>query len=224
MEAIGLSVGIVGLAGLFSSCLDIASRVKDYRSSGTDMRALDAQFEADRHRLEQWGGDVGFERGRLSDSHHELLDNDKIVLLVTELLHVIYEVCSSASLLEPGHQSLGKKASSSVHSPGMHGPIGGSRRRKLTWALGGKGERSSQVTFFGTLVTKLYEVVPPGTARYGLSAQDADGAAWTGGRLTQAALHSNDGWLVEIQQVLANRQGEVEITVTPCIIQKLILL
>lgn len=99
MEPASFAVGIVGLAGLFNSCLEALNRAKDDRSFETDSQRLNAQFEADRLRFERWGHDVGLESGRLSADHHELLDDEEIVSAVTGLLTSINKVCGP-SLLE----------------------------------------------------------------------------------------------------------------------------
>ncbi|KAH7124486.1 ankyrin-1, partial [Dactylonectria macrodidyma] len=63
MEPIGLAVGIAGLAGLFSSCLEVVEKVNSYRSFGSDSHVLDAQFKSEKLRLEQWGRAVGLDQG-----------------------------------------------------------------------------------------------------------------------------------------------------------------
>lgn len=36
MEPVGLAVGVLGLAGLFSTCLEAVDKVQSYRSFGVD--------------------------------------------------------------------------------------------------------------------------------------------------------------------------------------------
>ncbi|RYP08950.1 hypothetical protein DL764_001561 [Monosporascus ibericus] len=59
MEPVGLAVGILGLAGLFSSCLEAIEKVHSYRAFGSDSHTLDAQFKAEKLRFGQWGRAVG---------------------------------------------------------------------------------------------------------------------------------------------------------------------
>ena len=40
MEIVGLGLGIAGLAGIFTSCLDVVERVDSYRDFGVDSRAI----------------------------------------------------------------------------------------------------------------------------------------------------------------------------------------
>jgi hypothetical protein len=49
MEPIGFTVGIVGLAGLFSVCLDVIDKVDSYKDYRVESRSIIAQFDADKH-------------------------------------------------------------------------------------------------------------------------------------------------------------------------------
>ncbi|KAK2016068.1 ankyrin-1, partial [Colletotrichum eremochloae] len=64
MEPVGLAVGVVGLAGLFSTCLEAVQKIDSYKNFGRDSRFLEAQFNASKHRFTEWGQAVGFENGR----------------------------------------------------------------------------------------------------------------------------------------------------------------
>ncbi|KAH8879064.1 hypothetical protein GQ53DRAFT_856395 [Thozetella sp. PMI_491] len=59
MEPVGLAVGVVGLLGLFSTCLEAVERVDAYREFGRDSHHLATRFEAERLRFQQWGRAVG---------------------------------------------------------------------------------------------------------------------------------------------------------------------
>ncbi|KAB5581180.1 hypothetical protein GE09DRAFT_1085410 [Coniochaeta sp. 2T2.1] len=65
MEATGLIVGVVGLAGLFNSCLEAVDKVQSYGTFGSESQPLDAQFKAIKARFERWGPAVGIKQGRL---------------------------------------------------------------------------------------------------------------------------------------------------------------
>lgn len=60
MEAAGFAIGLVGLAGLFSSCIEAVARAHSYKSFSRDSQALNLQFSAAKLRLETWGPAVGF--------------------------------------------------------------------------------------------------------------------------------------------------------------------
>ncbi|KAK7403824.1 hypothetical protein QQX98_010395 [Neonectria punicea] len=82
MEPINFAVGVIGLAGLFSSCLDAVDKVQTYRSFGSDSHVLDTRFTAAKVRLETWGRRVGFIEKALSEDHHPALDDRDIAAVV----------------------------------------------------------------------------------------------------------------------------------------------
>lgn len=143
MEPAGLAVGVLGLAGLFNSCLEAVGKVQSYRSFTVDSQELDAQLNAERIRFEQWGQQVGFSRGQVSASHHHALDNPKTSCAVEDLFFIIRRICES----DDDPQRLPSK------------------RRRLAWALRGKGERTEEVKLFGNIVQLLHHLVPPEGAR-----------------------------------------------------------
>ncbi|KAK1579336.1 prion-inhibition and propagation-domain-containing protein, partial [Colletotrichum navitas] len=156
-----------GLAGLFSSCLEAVQRFDSYKNFGRDSRSLATQFDADKHRFEQWGRAVGFENGRLSDSHHPALDDAQKLTVVRKLLDSIQDFCSDAAdaLYQQYTQPDDGLAKSGSISPRQIQPRYGapmaSRWRKAAWALTGKTKQTGHVQTFATLVQYLYDVVPP---------------------------------------------------------------
>lgn len=58
MEAIGFAVGI---AGLFSTCMDVVEKVNIYKDFEANSSALAAVFRADKLYLEQWASKVGIQ-------------------------------------------------------------------------------------------------------------------------------------------------------------------
>ncbi|PIG89754.1 ankyrin [Aspergillus arachidicola] len=61
MEPAGLAVGVIGLFGLFNTCLDVANKYDEWKDFGSESRCLTAQFEAQKLRLQKWGEAVGVE-------------------------------------------------------------------------------------------------------------------------------------------------------------------
>src|SRR5277367_1689982 len=94
MEAIGLAVGVAGLAGLFSTCLDVVDKVDSYRDYGFESRSIVAQFEADKLLFQKWAQSVGIDKGKLKDTHHRDLDNPETVSMVERILSSIQEIFS----------------------------------------------------------------------------------------------------------------------------------
>ncbi|GKT64702.1 hypothetical protein ColTof4_07098 [Colletotrichum tofieldiae] len=167
MEPAGLAVGILGLAGLFSTCLEAVDSVQSYRSARADADVQDTLFNAAKARFEQWGRGVGIEHGRLLDDHHPALDDKGISTAVGDLLHFIIKF-----ICDDNHSSLRHLTQTAGSGDGLPGSLrtrSGAppepRRRKLAWALRGKGERTEQVNLFVKLVQGLYNLVSPDTAQ-----------------------------------------------------------
>ncbi|KAH6963342.1 ankyrin-1 [Fusarium avenaceum] len=55
MEVAGFAIGVIGIAGIFNTCLDSLARFQSYRSSNAESHLLDTRFRAARARFEQWG-------------------------------------------------------------------------------------------------------------------------------------------------------------------------
>ncbi|KAF6527447.1 hypothetical protein HZS61_010491 [Fusarium oxysporum f. sp. conglutinans] len=89
METAGLVIGVAGLAGLFTSCVEALDKIQSYRTFGTDSHVLNTRFKAARARFERWGPGVGIEQGRLKHPHHPALDDKAVSDAVAELLHII---------------------------------------------------------------------------------------------------------------------------------------
>lgn len=179
MEPVGLAVGVVGLAGLFSTCLEAIQRFDSYQNFGRDSRSLAAQFNSDKHRLENWGQAVGIEQGKLSDTHHPALDDPQSFSVVHQLLLSIQDFCSGADCASYQQPTLADSKASEDASLYMRqaqprqGVHTESRWRKVAWALSGKTKRTSHVQTFAILVQCLYDVVPADGAKSTLSGYGA---------------------------------------------------
>lgn len=62
MEAAGLAVGVVGLAGLFSTCIECYRLVEKGAYLGEDWRILETKFKNQRLRFRTWGQACGLDR------------------------------------------------------------------------------------------------------------------------------------------------------------------
>ncbi|KAJ0358407.1 hypothetical protein COL26b_014494 [Colletotrichum chrysophilum] len=158
MEPVGLAVGVAGLAGLFSTCLEAVQRVASYKNYGRDSRSLAAQFDADKHRLEQWGQAVGIKDGKLSDTHHPALDDAQKLSIVHKLLVSIQGFGSGADdtidqrpALADGEFPKNKLVSTRLARPRQSAPTD-SKLRRVAWALHGKAKRTEHVQTFATLM------------------------------------------------------------------------
>jgi hypothetical protein len=163
MEIAGLAVGVAGLAGLFSTCLDAVEKIDYYRDFGRDSHHLAAQFDSHKLRFRQWGRDVGFDHGTLLEDHHYRFKDPEILSMVTELFSIIQGISGEADGAVPQRSLLGnEKATPSVnHLQQLRGAPSESRKKRLTWAIRGKDKRRAQVEEFGTFIQLLHDIVPP---------------------------------------------------------------
>jgi hypothetical protein len=161
MEPVKLAVGILGLAGLFSSCLDMLERLDSWKDFSNDSRALAARFEADKLRFEKWGQAVGVDQKDLLDHHHETLDDPRTLATVQRLLSIIRDLGSDSEVSFPSKLSglRARPAKSGISSKVIVHPTESARRR-LKWAMGDKAKRIAQVGQFGQLVDQLHILVP----------------------------------------------------------------
>ncbi|CAI7664301.1 unnamed protein product [Penicillium pancosmium] len=204
MEPVSFAVGIIGLAGLFSTCLEAAERVGSWREYDTDYRALQAQYNAQKLRLEKWGLATGLQDKEISDEHNSRLDDPQTSTTIKDLLLAIDGVCrgEDKSLLNP---SLGKeKQNSKPHLYPQDAPRDAprdSKRDKLKWALGAKAKRVSQVEQFTSLVENLHNLIPievkygPGDKRRNTTRDEA---------------MENKEWTHELREILNRIETEME--------------
>ncbi|TIC90201.1 Vegetative incompatibility protein HET-E-1 [Colletotrichum higginsianum] len=167
MEPIGLAVGVAGLAGLFSSCLEAVERFDSYKNFDRDSRSLTTQLDAAKHLLEQWGRAVGIENGKMSDNHHPALDNEKTLEVVRKLLSSIQDFFGGpddvalqiATSTDRDFLKSGPLPSRwTKHS--RHRAPADSKWKMASWALSGKSKRTKHVQTVTSLVQYLYILVP----------------------------------------------------------------
>lgn len=169
MEPIGLAVGVIGLAGLFSACLDAVERFDSWKSFSDDSRALGSRWETQRLRMKRWGQAVGFGKGGPSPDHHEALEDPEIALRVREHLSIIENLCtnaggafsSSAAETNPrqSKNALFSRGRSQAH-PSHPSPLSESGRQRVKWALRDKAKCTAKVEMLGLLVQDLHDLVP----------------------------------------------------------------
>ena len=170
MEPIGFTIGVVGLAGLFSVCLDLIDKVDSYKKFGLESRSIVAQFKADKHLFTQWAQDVGIDKNKLKNNYHARLDNQETNSIVQEILSSIQEIFSNTEgmmsnlrpVVEAGPASFPdgiRFLNTRQKSQKPEGTI--SKRSRIGWSLRSKAKFISQVQQFGALVQRLHSLVPP---------------------------------------------------------------
>lgn len=164
MEVTGLVVGLAGLAGLFSTCLDVVEKVDYYRDFGVDSRALIAQFDADRIRFRRWGHQVGI-KATQREHRHKALDDPIVSSAVEKILQSIKEIDADADSYSENGQAMsgpdGSRSYGRVQVERFRGET--SRRSRISWALRGKSKFLNLVGSFAALVQRLYDLVPLGS-------------------------------------------------------------
>lgn len=167
MEPAGLAIGI---AGIFSTCLDVIERVDSYRDFGVESRAIIAQFEADKLLFQQWGKYVGIDGVTLRDDHHKSFRDTAILSAVQKILSSIQEIAGSP-VETPFGQKHGfgpvnsrAKPDTSRHLPFQKLLESSSRRTKVEWTLRNKTRFIAWSQQFGSLVDRLRALVPPESA------------------------------------------------------------
>lgn len=169
MDPVSFAVGIAGLAGLFSTCLDVIDRVDSYKDFGVESRSIMAQFEADKHLFTKWAQDVGIDKDTDKLKNPYYLENPETILIIQNILSSIQEIFSqtksTVSSLHPVVEAGPTSFPESVHFlkenrrlPNPDGAI--SKRSRIGWSLRSKAKFISQVQQFGALVQRLYSLVP----------------------------------------------------------------
>ncbi|KAF5617640.1 ankyrin repeat domain protein [Fusarium sp. NRRL 25303] len=209
METAGLVIGVAGLAGLFTSCVEALDKIQSYRTFGTDSHVLNTRFKAARARFERWGPGVGIEQGRLKYAHHPALDDKAVSDAVAELLHIIVEaICDAGNVPPRRARGTGFDNKDSVERgrPTARNTMHESKTKKMSWALWGKGKRAEQVEIFEKLVQQLHNLVPPRTENNPWSAGNPN--AGRTDTLTQGA-DPGHGWYDEIRRVLERIKEDI---------------
>lgn len=127
MELASFAVGLVGLA---SSGLEVIDRGQPYRSFARDSMALNALFDAEKVRLEQWGRAVGFSERKLSDDHHPILDEGEFYTVAIKIFNLARNICDAQEKhrSRPLRSSLAGTGAGSQHTTDAPGE---SKRRKV---------------------------------------------------------------------------------------------
>ena len=165
----------IGLASLYSACIETAHRIESYQNFQVETRQLSAKFQADRAILQRWANTVGILQNGLSDTYDRRLDSQEIAVAVREILkslQTLLKVTESAQG-KSRHISTSKSVSARQYThvqDSMQSTSTSSRKRdKISWTFGGKEKFIALVDSFSILVGKLNELVPIDTGLEQLS-------------------------------------------------------
>ncbi|KAJ5494850.1 hypothetical protein N7463_010937 [Penicillium fimorum] len=213
MEPVGLAVGILGLAGLFNTCLDVLEKFGSWKDFGSESRSLAAQFKVHKLRLEKWGQAVGFEQGNLLDEHDKLLDDPRTFCVVQDLLSAIRDICGcdddTSPMTRSGADTQPSKRQLFNSYSHPHTSLE-SKRQKLGWALRDKAKRLAQVEQFSVLVENLHNLIPTygdrgAVLRYEVSTSHDGSSRWPDDNLM-----GQGAWAKEFSRILSRIESEIE--------------
>jgi hypothetical protein len=153
MEVIGFVSGLAGLAGLFTTCMDVLDKVDAYKNFGSESRYLVDQFDADKLLLQQWATNIGLESklpdpGKQEIRPASLFEDEEILSCIKRVLADIVGIFEE---MEAGIDKLhlsGRFGLEHPPPPGM--------RKKIGWALTGKLKFVHQIQQFEALLSRLY--------------------------------------------------------------------
>lgn len=166
MEIAGLAIG---LAGLYSACIDTAQRFESYKNFQAETRQLSAQFQADKAVLQRWADKIGITHRGLSDSYDRRLDKPEIAQAVRDILlclRTLLEGAQGKTRYDSAMESVQTRPfvriqdSTSIQSVA----ISSRKRDKFSWTFGGKEKFVAFVDTFSALVAKLDSLVPIDTS------------------------------------------------------------
>ncbi|KAK4060935.1 hypothetical protein Trihar35433_9860 [Trichoderma harzianum] len=195
MDPVGLAVGVIGLAGLFSTCLDLVKRVDSYKHFKNDEQTLAAQFVSFRLRFERWGKVLGLGLNQaalsLSQDRHEALEDTETLETVRKIIDIIREILSDQKLPNPPVNLSLVRSLTEPFRP---------RKEKLSWALKGKAKREAQVELFGKLIQHLYHLVPIETL--------SRTATVNGNQSPNTTAQIDSSWKTEVRDTLQRLEGK----------------
>lgn len=163
MEIAGVAVGIAGLAGLFSACMDALDKYDSYKNAGLDARYLTTRFEAHRLLFQNWGDAVGVSNGKLKGEPDIPKGHLDIVARMLSIIRNVFEV-TEGTLSDAQLQLCDENLPPDYIKHSSRARLT-STKAKLKWALRGKSGFEKQVEMLEVLVRCLYDLLPPRISR-----------------------------------------------------------
>lgn len=161
MDPASFGLTIVGLAGLFSTCMDIVDKVDSYRGASVEALELKAQFDAEKLLLQRWAERVGFTRDgnawKLQDQHHPSLDHAETAATVRTHLEMIADICKKA---DAPSFFLNKPSDGTANGGGKSSGRMSKVAARLLWSMKGKDRSTMRVRLFHIFVVNLEALIP----------------------------------------------------------------
>lgn len=181
-ETLGI---LIGIAGLYSTCIDAFEHIHVARSLGRDYELLNTRFDVQKTRLLQWGEGVGLLSKNDSDRHPSLHNQalrptvEKMLMCIKMLLtnaedfrtkYGLKEVAGkqiqqrrftdSIMVVSARRTNLFKASYEQFQSMLRRHQKDSPFLRKFQWAIGGKDGFEKLITDLSDLIDNLYKIVP----------------------------------------------------------------
>lgn len=167
MEITGLAIGIVGIAGLFTTCVDFFDKIVTVKALGQDYQIIHTQLRSHKHLFEEWGKRVGLQDPTRPNPDLQP-ESNKFTL--------VYDILATIEQLSGDCQRLKEKYG--LNLPSREPPSAQESRknlqqtkdiikkttsmtRKAIWAVQDKRKFEDLVSLLGAFVAQLYEIVIP---------------------------------------------------------------
>lgn len=151
MEVAGFAIGIAGLAGLFSTCLDLMDKIIVARDAREDYQAAFSNFQACKILFEEWGKGADIDSGEPKDP-----DKRKAAY---HILATIEQLFTNASKLEsrygvsvPVREEASEKSEKSKSSMSL--------AKRARWAVRDKQKFDDLTALLATFTERLGQLVP----------------------------------------------------------------
>ena len=170
MDPTGFAVGVVGLAGLVSTCIEAFQIIRNMQAFNRNAQTLFTKFDIEKELFISWAQHVGLLKKHTVD--RKLFDKrtDKLIYQVLEEIRRLleeglgmegkYSQTLSAHRLERrkiGHH-YDDRRSYDNHESGQGKKV--SLGRKFMWTVHGKDELNGVINELGYFVGKLNEMIP----------------------------------------------------------------
>jgi hypothetical protein len=103
MEVVGFTIGVVGLAGLYSTCIQLLGQIESSRTDyiARELHTLHARLCTTKHLLKEWGQALGLDSNGIpiSESHNPKLADAEKRKVRLDILTVICALKSIDRLL-----------------------------------------------------------------------------------------------------------------------------
>lgn len=171
MEVAGFvigAVGLAGIAGLYSTCVQALDQIDTARHIEVSANALFARLEVIKHLLRVWGDNNGIQNGAMLEFFNPILNDEPTRKLVFLALATIENIMANQNRLTEryGLSMPMASATNTLSVAQIRDQMSNSRprtnwRRRARWAITDKNKFSILVGELEAIVDRLYMLVPP---------------------------------------------------------------